>query len=59
MTKQKKIEVALWGIRNLAHQIGLYVESVLIDLALMEYEQRIFFTKKERESFDREKTRPH
>ena len=48
MTKQKKIEVALWAIRSLAHQIGLSVESVMIDLGLMTDEQRIFFSQKER-----------
>jgi hypothetical protein len=56
MTKQKKIEIALWAIRNMAHQIGLHVESVLIDLGLMEPEQRIFFSKNERRNMGREDT---
>lgn len=57
MTKQKKIELALWAIRNLAHQIGLSVESILLELGLMADEQRIFFSKKERNLLDQNENR--
>lgn len=56
MANQRKIEIALWAIRNLAHQIGLYAESILLDLGLMQHEQRIFFSKKERGLLDRGET---
>lgn len=52
MTKQKQIETALWAIRSLAHQVGLLVEGVMLDLGLMKDEQRIFFSQKERRNID-------
>lgn len=52
--KIKQIEIALWAIRNHAHQIGLYVETVLMALGLMEPEQRLFYSKKERNMMDRD-----
>ena len=56
---QKKIDLVVasaWKVRNLAHQAGLEAEKTLFLLGMITDKQRLFVSKKERQSVDMDKT---
>ena len=50
---KKQIEIALYKQRNLAHQLVLSAEEMLVSLGLMEPEKRLYIPRKERELLDK------